>query len=1398
MKKRNLSTPQETIYYTEKMYDNLPLANVGGLYKIKGFDFKPEAWSKAINLYVSNNEVMRTRIIDDNPPTQYIEEFKEEEFEIIDLSSLSIAEREEIYTKWMQEQLTDKLYKCRIVKLSEEEHGFFTTIRHIITDGYSIGLFGQQASESYTNILNGIEQVVEPSPGYSAFLDREDEYRKSEKYIKDRDFWTEEFDEEPNLADLSMHPTTNPASNRYTKIIDDKLSKEIQTFCSKNNISVAVFFETVLFAYIKSVTGNEKVTIGSPALNRTGRTERTISGMFVNTLPLSLQISSDSDFKSLSEKVGSKKKLLFKHMQYPSSAIQKDLNQRFGYTGKIFDIIFSYQNASIFKKGEEKIESETEWIFNGYSGFGLTISFDDRDEKGEYVVNIDYQNEAYSKKNVERILDRLLLISEQVIEKPNIKLNEINLLTENDIKEYADFNSGKQVSITKNVIELFEEEVRKNPNSRALLFGENIDLTYAEANAYANSLGHTILSYNLEKGSVIPIIGERSYLTIIAMLAISKAGHAFCLLDPNEYPNDRIDALVNTCNSKLYITHGECDYMNPNIQTLNIDNQNSWSNNYENLNVEISLDDLFVILHTSGSSGTPKAVMISHEAISSMSKNNNHLIDGCNNCISFTTMTFDIFIMDVFLPLLNGKALVLSTPTEHKSPDLAKELIKKNPLSYTFFTPTRLKYYLKNSDKWENIVTLGIAGESLGQDLVRLIKEKTDAKVYNMYGPAEITMFCTVKEIIDDISIGRPATNYEVYVFNEHGQLLPPGVMGEIVVTGAGVSKGYMGNEAETNAKFITINGKKAYKTGDYGYIDEVIELIFCGRKDNQYKINGIRFEAQEIETAINMFNGINQSVVTLKKQGDSAYVIAYYEANGEIDEAALNEYLETKLASGVTPSIFIKMDKIPTTRTGKLSSGEKLPMPNFDELEQTKYVPPQNPIQESLCEIWESVLGKKEVGIKLNWKSLGGTSLNLLHMLDLVEKNLNKRIKPSDLAKSPTIESLEAVIKGRNTQIDLLKDFDFDNIVVNTNRQKTGNAILLVGVTGFLGSHILHELLENTDQKIYCLVRDVNKFKEMMQFYFKGDVYAFDNRIELIEGDIGKENIGLSPDIYEKLGDNVTSVVNAAANVKHYGALEEFEGPNVTGVYNIMKFCADANAKMHHISTVSVSGQGLTSQSRKNVGFSETDLDIGQGYEENVYIWTKFVGEQIIHKFQKKGVEASIYRTGRISSREKDGLFQHNSAESGFRIISDLVQKLKVIPETLEKMPIQVIPVDECANAIVTLMKEVHDNHTFHIYNPNLTTMADFLDVEGIQYQLINQFSFMNKLTELIAQDSRYVLVYQYIKDALRNPSNNTICNDATNAILENTDFTYPNPLGGNVNEDYTNLLSQYTKSIV
>lgn len=518
--------------------------------------------------------------------------------------------------------------------------------------------------------------------------------------------------------------------------------------------------------------------------------------------------------------------------------------------------------------------------------------------------------------------------------------------------------------------------------------------------------------------------------------------------------------------------------------------------------------------------------------------------------------------------------------------------------------------------------------------------------IYTIHiGPTETTVCSTYhkcnKNEEHNIPIGKTIANYKNYIVSEDNNLLPKGYVGELCIGGKGLTKGYLNNPVLTSSKFITLKdiNENVFKTGDLCKINENNEIVFVGRKDEQIKIRGYRVSLVEIEKMISMYPLIeNALVVDYYDTNNKKKLCAYYIGENSITKKEIKEYLKKVLPSYMIPDVYIKVDEFKMTINGKI---DKAVLPNPNQLNNegdTEYIEPKTETEKKLAEIWSEILNIKNISVEDNLFELGADSLSIIEFQTFaMSENLN--INAQDIYINQTIKKIAQTIESQNSKIDPSdKKYSLINIeeLKLINDKKKIENILLTGATGFLGIHILYEILNNSNTDIYCIVRgkDYNfakqRLEELYKFYFNKDLKEHYKRLKVILGDITKDNLGVNSETYKELVNKIDIVIHSAATVKHYGNSDLFYKINVLGTKNIIEFCKTNNARLHHISTVSVSGQYTD---MKETNFTEKNFWIAQNYSNNEYVKSKFEAEyEILREIKDNNLYAKIYRVRKFN----------------------------------------------------------------------------------------------------------------------------------------------------------------------
>lgn len=1356
MKKYPLTMPQESIWLTDKFYESTSISNIGGTLLInQTVDF--DLLDKSINLFIKKNDGMRLSFYFENGILhQFVREYSYEKINVFPV--YSDKELHELENSFMQDRIDISnypLYRFNIIKLKNGHGGFSIVMHHLISDAWSMSLLVNKIIDIYSYLLKNkdVSETLEPS--YVEFIEAEQKYLNSEKFKKDKQFWEDKFDICPSCVSFSQKNSQNASQLAKRKAFSLENSSKITQFCKENDISIFTFLMTIFSIYLYRTTGVQDVIIGSPILNRNGLKEKNMMGLFINTLPIKIEIYDNPSFSLLAKKVSDSQFSMFRHHKYPYSKLLEYLRNKYKFSNNLYDSIISYQNARDNSKDSD-INYSTNWDFNGYISNSLDIHIYDLDDTGILKILYDFKVDKFDDDEIDDIHSRILHMIDQVMSNKDILVDEIEIVTpseKNDLlfnfnNTYLDYPKDKTIN------ELFEMQCKFNPNKIAIAFGNNT-LTYDELNKKANQLANYLRKEKgISSNMFVGIVTKRSLEMAVGILAILKSGAAYVPIDP-EYPEERVSYMLEDSGTKLVLVDNFTENLYDFKNKVNICLDSDIYKNYSTHNLKVinKPDDLMYLIYTSGSTGKPKGVMLMHRNVNNYLSGLKQRIDfSCNKVIvSVTTICFDIFVTEFWGGLLNGLTVVIANEQEQNIASDLSSLCKKYNVNMIQTTPSRFSALLNdNTDFLNNISDLMIGGESLPKNLLNQLHKFSWLKIFNMYGPTETAVWSTIKESPseENITIGTPISNTQVYILDDNMNLLPPYIPGNLYIGGDGVCKGYYNRPDLTNEVFVNspFDDSIIYNTKDLAYIQKNGEIVHLGRSDFQAKVHGFRIELGEIENAIMTYPCINNVVVLLQDNSLNAYVVS----DKTIKSQDLIVYLMKSLPHYMIPKTVTQINSIPLTPNGKINRKSPVFKPNY-QISKNKLLP-RNDTEEFLYSLFKEVLSL-DIGVDDNFFEYGMDSLMIIKLVSkLYLYNINLGIQ--DFYDNPTIESIAKKIS--NTSDDKIStELSTQYITSISDIQKplqstfknSNNAILLTGVTGFLGIHILASLIDNSNSSIYCSIRNKNgqssksRLIDRLNYYFDGKyIDLIDKRIFVVDSNITNKKFGLSDEEYNSLGNKISCVIHSAADVRHYGDYSLSEKINIEATNNIIEFCLSFDAVLNHISTMTVSGYGLVEVNYNGV-FDEDKFYINQKYEDNIYVKTKFIAEEEIYKSLSKGLVANIYRIGNLTNRYSDYKFQFNANENGFINKLKTIKNLKMLPISLKDYQLELTPVDLCSDAIVKLAIHYpikYNVNVFHLYDDNYVSMNVIIDIfnkNDIKLQFAQNDAFEKALASFISE---------------------------------------------------------------
>lgn len=1251
----------------------------------------------ATHLSLDNDDVMQA----------YVDK-AEVEVPVQRLSEQQLEQLKKEYVK-PHNLMKSPLFRATVVE-TETNIYLLTDFHHIIFDGASVALFVEQLKALYEG-----ESIQGEEYTYFDYIENEtaaengEEYKEAEEYfatmLKDFEASTE------ITADLHGHFEDGALACVAVPIDMDK----VESFCSQNELTPAHLFLAAAFYTVSRFANSRNVYLSTISNGRSDMRLTNCFGMFVKTLAIGIDIE-DISALEFAEKSKSVFTDSIENEIYPYSL----LCSKYGYAP---NIVYEYQLGVVDDLVIDGNKIERDYLEMNTAKFKVAIHVEEHN--GKPCVVVQYNDALYSKGLMQTLAQSVACAANNIIRNPNGKIRSVSLLSDKQAKQLEKFSITQLGDVKTTLLhKMFENQADKIPDVTALIACDKT-LTYCELERLSNITANSLTEKGLQKGGRVLLLLERNSKFFTSLIGVLKAGGAFIPTCP-DYPKERIESIIEDSNADFIITEGALlsEYEN----TVDVNELLSGTND-QRPNVDVCEEDLAYLIYTSGSTGKPKGVMLRHIGIASYLTYNasniqvKRVVDNCKVYGSVTTISFDMSLKETMLSLCNGLTLVFASEAETVNPLLLAKLFKKTKVDAFNSTPSRLLQYLELDEFAKAMADCRVilsGGEKYPDKLLQILREKTNAIIINTYGPTEITVSSNAKELrdADIISVGKPLYNYREYIVDTDYNLLPVGVVGELLISGCGVALGYNNLPEQTAKAFIDFNGERTYRSGDYAKWTDNGDVVILGRTDNQVKLRGLRIELGEIEKALTSISDVKNAVVLIKKVGNADAICAYYTADSPLDDEMIKSELKKRLTDYMIPSAYMQLDAMPLTPNGKVNT-KALPEPT-GALSQTGALP-KNELEKAFCDIFAEILELDTVYADNSFFDIGGTSLTVTRVvIEAGKKQMD--ISYSDVFANPSPQALAKLIgksdAPEQSTLDAADSFDYSAIdsllksntiesFISGEKQPIGN-VLLTGPTGFLGIHILYELLHRYNGKVYCLIRDKNnnpasdRLNSIYYYYFEESLKeAFSDRVEVVNGDITKA------DSFDRLFDyDIDTVINCAANVKHFSKGTDIEDVNLYGTLNVLEFCKKSNARLVHVSTMSVGGMYIGEPGSVKE-LEETQLYFGQ-HQGSKYTWSKFLAERAILSEAAKGLNAKIMRVGTLAARNSDGEYQINFTTNTFmgRLKSTLL--IGKYPYEAMDMPFELSPIDFVAKAILLLAQTPKECTVFHPFNNHTLIMGD------------------------------------------------------------------------------------------
>ncbi|MBO9205113.1 MULTISPECIES: amino acid adenylation domain-containing protein, partial [Niastella] len=915
------------------------------------------------------------------------------------------------------------LMRVTLIRVSENRYRMLWTVHHILLDGWSTPVLMQEFLEVYETLINS----KQPS------LRQEDRYEDYIRHIASRDktenenYWRQYLRGMqqgtllPFFNARDWHGKTSDARGEELLHLDAERFTTAELFCKQQRITLNTLVQAVWAYLLHQYTGFDNVIYGVVVSGRPEdlpNVEQRV-GMYINTLPLRSEFKND---QSIGEWLRQLQQEQIESRKFQYSGLN-EIQACTGITGDLFDTTLTFQNFPV-----NKLIATREWqlqVSNVYveepDNVPLCII---AMASEDLSIVFRYNKELIGQQYVQQIRNHFEQVLLQLVNGAATHTGAISMLTTTEAQQLQAFSlpvKGAHPDVERSVMALFSEQVEQTPNAIALQLGEE-QLSYQQLEAKSNQLAHFLRDKGVQQDSVVAVCMERSVMLIITLLGVLKTGCSYVAIDP-AYPAQRKKYILEDSGAQLLLTHeASFDELPDGVASIDLAAQLSTLSHYADGSVITTTTGaaLAYIMYTSGSTGLPKGVEVTHNNITSLVKGTDFVqMNSSSVLLSTGSPSFDATTFEYWGMLLNGGRLIMCPENVLLDAALLKEEIKNRSVNTMWFTAGWFNELVDTDPSvFENLHTVIAGGDKLSvRHVQRLQSAYPSLQLVNGYGPTENTTFSLTYTINNtagcaSIPIGRPLPYRSAWVLDEQLQLCAIGVVGELYVGGTGLARGYRNRAELTTQKFVAdpFNnepGARLYRTGDRARWLPDGTLEFLGRTDEQVKIRGYRVEPGEIESGLQQYEGIQQAAVVVREDDkQNKQLIAYIVAATSVDPQAVLQHLQKSLPAYMVPSLLIPIEHLPLTSNGKVDR-KQLASFAIDTAITSRYIAPRNDTEKTLAAIWQQLLDVEQVGVEDNFFELGGHSLLAIRVISAMRKELQCEIAIRDIFDHPTIAAL-------------------------------------------------------------------------------------------------------------------------------------------------------------------------------------------------------------------------------------------------------------------------------------------------------------------------------------------------------------------------------------------------------
>jgi amino acid adenylation domain-containing protein len=1031
-----LSFAQQRLWFMEQLHPHSSLYNLSLTLRLSGV-LNITALDQTVTRLVARHETLRTTFsTHDGEPAQVIHPARAIVIPLIDLTALPEQERNMRGEQLLQAEAAEPfdlssgpLLRALLVRLQTTEHVVLLTMHHIISDGWSLGVLVREVTELYEAYTTGREpELRELEVQYGDYAAWQREWLSGPMLEQEMEYWRRQLSGSSSVLEIPADRARPAVASHHGAVewteIEATLAEDLRRVSRDEGVTLFMLLLAAWQALLFRYSGNSDVPIGIPIANRNRKETEGLIGFFVNTLVIRSRISGELRFTDLLKQVRVTALDAYAHQDVPFEKLVEELQpERSLSHHPLFQVMFLLQNAPVGPLELTRLQFSPVDLGGSTAKFDLTLEI--KETNLALSCTLEYATDLFEQTTIWRILGHFIQLLEGVVADPAQTIANLPLLTRAEQDQLiAGWNQTEMAYPRAACVhQLFEAQVKRTPEALAVMMDDQ-QLTYSELNASSHRLACYLQDLGVGPDVLVGICVERSPRMLVGLLGILKAGGAYVPLDP-AYPKERLAFTLEDSGIAVMLTERHLLRYLPKHETPIVCLDEDLVSLDASLRDRVASNNLAYVIYTSGSTGRPKGVQIAHQSLVNLlcAMQKEPGIEARDRLLAVTSLSFDIAALEVFLPLIVGARVVLASREVSIDGVRLQEYLHSSQATIMQATPATWRLLLEAGWAAPSQLKMFCCGEPLTVDLSRPLLAN-GARLWNLYGPTETTIYSTGTEIHEptQISIGYPIANNQAYVLDSKLHLAPVGIFGELYLGGDGLARGYLSQPALTAEKFVPdpygkTEGARLYRTGDLVRRMPDGNIDFLGRLDNQVKLRGFRIELGEIEALLNSFPGVRQCVVAMR--GESAgnmQLVAYLvpERGIRLENTELRGTLAERLPEYMVPSAFVQVDHLPLTPNGKVDR-KALPGPekSSGKLMPT-YVAPRNTAELWLAQLWEQILGVRPVGVTNTFFELGGHSLLIIRLLESIRSRWGRELPLTTLFQYPTIEKISVLLRDR------------------------------------------------------------------------------------------------------------------------------------------------------------------------------------------------------------------------------------------------------------------------------------------------------------------------------------------------------------------------------------------------